>query len=423
MQKIVGSLLIFLASLGLYFPKLRAQNPFNLAFSPEQTASQWLQPAHLGPDSSFTWEAGGSYQLGLASQPFGLGLIQSALGTISSEAQANILNRVQAMNELRYQQAYGGSVNYRKQGLKLGLGYRNRIMIGADFADQGLLGLILRGNAAFQDQTVSGQLDFTSLALNEYSGAIAYAQGAWRWGLRAKLFQGQTFSDLSEGDFSIYTAPLGEFLDLAAQYDLFTSQQSGWGWGLDLGATYQPASKVQVQAGLLDLGQFMAPGRIRQADLDLRYEGAMLGDLLQIDTSNVDLLAPADSLLDLYWRDSVAGDRRIAMPGQAYLGASYQWNDQQSTHLAFAYGWSSLGLNGALLFLSHRYAIAPWLKLGLNASVGGVARYGIGALAEGNWRLAGLGIRFFVSADNLTGLFPEAATQGLQLQTGLGILW
>ncbi len=423
MQKIVVSILICLASLGMGQLKLHAQNPFNLAFSPGQTVSQWIQPAHMGPDSSLSWEVGGAFQLGLASQPFGLGLIQSALGTISSETEADILSRVQATNELRYQQLYGASVNYRRENLSFGIGYRNRIMIGADFADQGLLGLILRGNAAFQDQTVGGQLDFTSLGVNEYSGALSYAQDAWQFGLRAKLLQGQSFSDLRGGDFSIYTAPFGEYLDLNAQYDFFSSQQSGWGWGLDLGATYQLSSQWRFQAGIIDIGQFMASGRIRQADFDLRYEGVMLGDLLQIDTSNLDLLAPADSLLDQYWRDSVAGNRRVALPGQAHLGASYSWNSQQSTHLAFAYGWSSVGLNGAMLFLSHRYVVAPWLKLGLNASLGGVARYGFGALAEGSWTVSRFKLRLFVSADNLSGVVGTEPSQGLQLQSGLSLLW
>ena len=76
-----------------------------------------------------------------------------------------------------------------------------------------------------------------------------------------------------------------------------------------------------------------------------------------------------------------------------------------------------------MLFLSHRYVVAPWLKLGLNASLGGVARYGFGALAEGSWTVSRFKLRLFVSADNLSGVVGTEPSQGLQLQSGLSLLW
>lgn len=401
-----------------------AQTGLNLTFMPGQGQAQWLQPAYLLADSSERLRVSGGYGLQLNSNTLSVGQLRDALGTIDEAQKDAYLSTLQADSRVRLEQRIAGAVNYRLGALTLGLGFRTRELGRGRLREPGLAGLLLYGNARYQDQTVQGEPAFTLANWQEYSLAGSYALGRLRLGLRAKLLNGRSYQDLRDAELSLYTAPFGEFLDVSGQYRLLqvgAADPASWGWGLDLGGVFTVNENLTLQAALIDLGQIRWQGGQRQASFSLQYAGADLGDLFSFSPDSGLVAGQLDSLQGLVWPEPTAGEQVMALPGRGHLGASYGWA-QHELQLALAYGWSEQGLNGLLLHAGYHYAFASWGQAGVNAFAGDLEQAGLGAWVEVNLPLAErYGLALFVSVDQALGLLALDQGRGLSAQAGASL--
>ncbi len=397
-----------------------AQPGFNLAFMPRQGEAQWLQPAWLLADSSEQLRLGAGFGYRLASNALSTRQVTSLFGSIDEAAKADLLGSLSNQgNYLQQGQRYSLLANARRGPLVGGLSYRRRIQSTAYLDRPDLLGLLLYGNARYEDQPIGGNPALELGTYDEVGLALGYQGARWQAALRLKLLLGQEYLSLRNALLTLYTAPLGEYLDLAGGYALFQTEpgrRAGFGLGLDAGVVFRPNPDLTLQAALIDWGGLTWQGHVREPSFDFRYAGAELGSFSLDDGA---LYRGPDSLLSQVWPDSVAGEGRMQLPARAHLGMSYRLAGKHRIQGAVAYGWTFGGLRGLLGYGAYSYQFAPWGQVGISTFYGHTERRGVGLWGETSFDLpSGGSLRVFLSGDNVLGLLLPAQQSGIGLQAG-----
>ena len=402
---------------------LFAQSGLSLSFLSNQNQAQWIQPAYQGLDSSQTWSVGGGISFDLRNNALPIGTLNNLGATLSEERKDELLSQLPSEVLLGQRLAYGGAVNRRLGKWTVGVGYQQRLLTSGKVVGAELPGLVLKGNAAFEDQTVMGEGGFQLANWDEYALSGGYHHGNWQLGLRLKVLRGIQFQDYQVNSMSLYTAPFGEYLDLAGDYEFFQTQSgttAGWGVGLDFGAVYQPAPEWTVQLAMTDLGRINWNGAMRSAQFDFRYEGIDQGNVLNISPDSFSIAPPIDSLQGEVWPDSVPGQQVMNLPLRGHIGGSWQFHPQHQVQLAVAAGPTSPYPSNLLVYVGYRYDPLTWLSAGVNGTWGTIDTYGAGAWVQALVPVAsGYRLAIFAAADQAFGLLAPGQGMGLSAQGGI----
>lgn len=292
------------------------------------------------------------------------------------------------------------------------------------------IGLVLKGNQPYSGVLVEeNDLWGTYTQTRTLGIASAWKLGDFSLGARLNLIQGSRYTELDHATFGIYTAPDGEYIDIDAEYDLYTQKEgsngvfqfNGMGAGIDLGLSYQASEKLRIDAALVGAGTTSWNGSQVRDTVQLRWEGVSLANLLE-DSLPAEIERQTDSLRNLLFPDTVDAQRDILLPFQIRLGGSYAIGTHGVIGLQLIYVPMRSGAQTPLpvVNVNYRHEVITGLQVGANAYYGGVDVMGFGLMAAYSLPVGTSKINVLAGSDNLLGLVLPSVGKGFSLYGGIG---
>lgn len=233
-----------------------------------------------------------------------------------------------------------------------------------------------------------------------------------------------TFDLTIDGSAALYTSGIKPFYDTLSNDDYnpvnnaFSFKNSGF--AIDLGATYELTSKINLSASLLDLGTIKWTtdnANFISNDVNYRFEGVDLNQYLQDSTTSfLDQLR--DTLENVFSKEENASSYRTGLYTRFYLGGTYELTDKFFVG-ATLYNEFIKSRYRPGLILSGNVKLNNWLAATVNYSAyaRSFANLGLG------FSLRGGPVQFYVVSDNvLAFMFPQAS-RNFHLTTGLNLLF
>jgi hypothetical protein len=422
--------LILLAS-ALYAGPAFSQYGLNLQMMPDQVQSQVWQPANMARGDFSTFRIGAVGSGWLQNSATGLGNIFMENGYITDEAKDQIVSDVgdNTLGNGGYQLGVISNVRLGKGIWSFSLAEVNHNAFRLNNGNT--LGLILKGNYYYQDQTVSDKdMYLTHYRARELGVGRAWeTAGGLRVGGRVKLIAGHDAFSVDHAEYSLYTAPDGIAIDLTADYafmlthapkkSFFNTQ--GYGAALDLGATYDINEKMTIGASIIDAGLTTWKGQEISGNIDIHFEGVEIPNLFA-DSLSQQVQQSVDSLVDLILPDTTEGRFSIASPMQAMASWSYEIGTKGRIQATVVYSPLKNGASTKLPLLNVGYChdLATGFTAGINAYGGGTTQYGAGLFAGYELTLTKAKISLYAASDNLLGMFMGSA-KGLSVSGGVGV--
>jgi hypothetical protein len=326
--------------------------------------------------------------------------------------------------------------------------------------DKNMLSLLLNGNKRFAGQPINLLPSVNFLSLLDYHFTGSYEFNSSRLGGR-RLTTAVTLHRLTglanfrsrESKLEFYTAPDGRYIEVDAQLEVNTSSLAnstddanngigdlpigdlvrkgcGKGWGIDLGASLDLTSNIELHAALIDLGfiRFNDLSTTYSGDQTLRFEGVEVEGIYN-PTISTDL--DGDTLSDLFKLDETKGEYTVGMPTKLLLCG--QWHSpvieknrvRYSMHTASAcivQGFRNYLSSSPKPALNLGYTLSAGniLNIGVNTTVGGI--YG-GMSGGGFISLRGSVVKLTLGSNNLAPLLFSRAGRFTDAYFGLSVLY
>lgn len=399
-----------------------AQAP--LSFPAAAHPQAWLaQPAAIANGGKAFAAAYGGF--GGANSATGIGVIFPETGFLNAEAKNQILDALGSDNRLQTAASWGIMAGLRMDSLYLGLEYRHENTLMARFTAPTSLGLILNGNTPYRDQTLT-ESDARLYSLRSEAIGLRAARrfGSIQAGIGARLLLGRSLTALDRLNYTLYTAPEGERIDVQADYAAYqtsTSMPSGIGMAADAGLSWQAAPRWQAQVALLNLGfiRWQADQYVRS--LDERFEGMNLSPLLS-GTGSGNISFP-DTLQARFLPEKSSTKLSLPSASRAMLGLQFQPDARQSIWLM---GYSGLSRTAAdqgrpTIQAGYQRQLFGWLNAGANFGFGGIEGFRAGLNANAKIQLNKQVFTINAHSENLLGLLlPD---QGRGAWGAFGISW
>lgn len=391
--------------------------------------SQRFQPANIveGDYQKFRYSAQGAGWVGNTD----LQLKGLWGGYISNEEKDHILAQIQ--DGLQASGGYNvgvANVNVRIGSQVLAFSLDQDLSATGHLGNANTIGLVLKGNQPYAGTSVQEDDLWGTFTQTRTLGiGSAWKFGDFSLGARLNLIQGSRFAELDHATFDIYTAPDGEYIDIDAEYDLYTTKQgstgplkfNGMGAGIDLGFAYQASEKLRLDAALIGAGFTNWNGSQVRDTVQLRWEGVSLANLLE-DSLPAEIEHQVDSLQGLLFPDTVDAQRRILLPFQVRIGGSYALGEHGVIGLQLVYVPMRSGAQTPMpvINVNYRHEVISGLLLGANAYFGGADGFGVGAMAAYTLPLGTSKLHIMAGGDNLVGLIAPGVGRGFSLYGGLG---
>jgi hypothetical protein len=226
--------------------------------------------------------------------------------------------------------------------------------------------LIFEGNAPFENKTASlNDITFQDLMYNQYSVGVSKTSGHFFFGINASYLQGFTDQQLKNPNGSLYTAPYGEYLDVAYNmtFNEATSGAShffdlnGQGASADLKFGYS-TENTNFSITVQDLGviRWAKHPVSYRGDTSFTFNGIEIENLTNISGSGVQGLN-LDSVI------SALSPKKSTAAYNTLLPATFQATFSQLFKLKKHKMILSVGVNTRLL--SQYYAYGCWINSGL----------------------------------------------------------
>jgi hypothetical protein len=207
----------------------------------------------------------------------------------------NIKNRVKNFPSSRrlYEHELAAGIHYKhrfkKNDLTLHVGYKFRNMLYANIS-RDALNLLVYGNKMYEDQYADlSNMRFENLQYNQFSLGISKKEQRLYAGLMLSFLVGDNNQQLRSRDGSFYTAPYGEYIDIAYNFRFNQShegapvfmQPKGYGFSADLQLAYE-FEKGTLLFNVTDLGLIAWGGQSfnYSNDTSFRFEGIYVIDNL-----------------------------------------------------------------------------------------------------------------------------------------------
>lgn len=404
---------------------IHAQSALNLRFRSEQTASSLYQPAFLMWNDSSRFEFGADLFNRLEANTLSRENIFLSGLNLDEGLKQRIIDDLGADNRLRLGVGGKAIAAYRlPSGLPISLSYGIRQDVAVQVPSTQTVSLAFYGNKRFEGQQLSDQGINGQIAnVNEIGLGTAFSLNDLKVGVRLKYLFSSNGIFVDDISYSLLTDTLGSSIDLSGSYDALIADQVGTvgsGAGIDLGLVYEINEKLQLQASLLDFGFISWNGDRLQKEFDIFYEGEEVLDLQAFTEAQE--LEGVNDLLDQLLPDTIATSQRLATHATWHLGAAYALSPKDHLQLSLLGSLQAQGAGRPTPFINLAYqrSIYQEIFVGLNAFVGGLDGWGIGAMASGNFDLGKSQIQVYGQATNLLGLLAPTSFGGSMVSAGLG---
>jgi hypothetical protein len=269
--------------------------------------------------------------------------------------------------------------------------------------------VLFYGNKRFEDKTADlSNIHFENLMYNQYSIGISKSDGHFFGGVNLSFLQGFNDQQLTNTKGSIYTAPYGEYLDLA--YNLSFNQANngaakffdldGRGFSADLQVGYQ-TEKFRISFTATDLGTITWNRKATNyvGDTAFRYNGIVINDLTNLAGSGLSGLK-LDSVF------GVLGPKKTNKTYGTNLPTTFQITYSQLFKLKKNSMILSAAINTRLL---NNYYVYGYVKTSfllnhdwttsVSAGAGGYSLFNLGMDVGKRWR----NLDFIIGSNNLIG--------------------
>jgi len=333
----------------------------------------------------------------------------------------NLKDRINAYPGKRrlYDQDITASIFYQRKieskDLYIFVGYQYKNMQFGNFPKDAL-NLVMYGNKMFEDKAVDlSKISFEFLQYNQYSIGLGKKENKLYAGVMLSFLQGYSNVQLKTKNGNIYTAPYGEYLDLAYNLSLNQSHEGapnffkplGLGFSGDIHLTYE-LNKGMLIFDATDMG-FLRWGNesISYAkDTAFQFEGLLVVDnILNLDLNS-------DNLVNL---DSLQSNLLGAKNRKSYntiLPASFQITYAlplmiKSTPIQLTVGLNTRSLENYYImgFAKTSFFLPKNMATSVSVSAGGYSLFNLG------WDFGyySRNIDFLIGSHNLMGLFAANA--------------
>lgn len=295
--------------------------------------------------------------------------------------------------------------------ITLGFGVAERVEGNIKYANT-FLDLAIFGNEQFENQTVEFPVSGSFFYAREFTFSAAAPLPinleGWKFraGVRLKYLRGIEGMHTEKGDFSLYTAPHGQYLEMKYDY-MFNSSinfndddysfspnnSNGKGYGADLGISAVLNDRWHGNINILDIGSITFKGENNlqyKKTGSFTYEGIVIGDI--IDENEL----PADSVMDALIDEVTEGnefngeDFSMPYPTRMRIHLSYRVpkeNKKGNTYyphvIGFNYtqGFRDLGSATKRSYLagSYTFNLNDVFEIGTNLGVLGYNKMDFGA--------------------------------------------
>ncbi|MEO1586496.1 MAG: DUF5723 family protein [Bacteroidota bacterium] len=402
---------------------LMAQPMLSLPFLSDAPMASLVQPATHAQFQSgqYGLVLNGGYELGSNALTFQNIFLES--GTITNEMKDRIIADMEAPTQLRLGLRLEGTLYGKIGKVPLSLSYRNQQVAWLNFGQPHTLGLVLYGNVQYAGTEISDQdVRYQLASYQEIAVGSGYAFGKLSVGGRVKLLLGNAYSELDPFSYSLLTESLGTQIDFSGNYALFQGSTTNTpvGVGLDLGLTYGTDSTWKVGVALNDLGQIGWDGDVVSGNFDLEYEGFDVVEFASLaDGTN---FIAADTLRELVFPDTTVGRQVQTLPARVMLHGQYRLGSNLIGASAIL-GLTdvSIGQPSAMLNVMYQRSLFPFLNVGVNAFVGDITRWGVGAMLSGNIDIGKIELGYIAQMENASGYVLPTSGQGASWSLGLRI--
>ena len=408
----------------------KAQFGLHLQFLPEQGSAQYLQPAYIGSQEFQYVQVSTEGTFWIGSTSITLDGILDEGNYISNSAKNQILSQLEKKNNrLQAGASWGLHLNFKALKRVWQASFRQHTGFYTGINDSSTVGLVLRGNAPYAGQKLSDQnVFFRNMRYNEYALATAFSIGKGKLGIRAKLLQGRQATLIDDLSYTFFTAADGARIEVQSDYNIrktISGGPNGWGAGVDVGLTYPINEKLSFQASLLNLGFINWQGQRTKSIVDFAYEGTEVDNILGDDLSSGNFFS-MDTLLQLFFPDTIQSSFNTSLPTSLQIGFSYRLSEKERLHASLHQSFSKASPSTyvPLLNLAYHYELSPNFLVGANLYGGGIERYGLGLLASTDFIISEqIRIGIYAALDNaLGGIIPSNA-RGLSMQGGISVGW
>lgn len=214
--------------------------------------------------------------------------------------------------------------------------------------------LLFMGNSQFENETATA--DNSRLNLFYYHCArfgFSKQKSKYAYGMKLGIAAGRSFVQADVNQFTVFTAPFGEYLDVAMNVNLLQNTAgtfyNGVGALLDFHYLRKINEKQSLTFQLSDLG-FMRwnPKTTNEiADTSFRFEGLVINDLFNFDGENINIGDTLNNLLGLSTKNAATNTLLPFRLNLHYQYAAKEWLSLQGTmayhHLLHRLPWVRLG--------------------------------------------------------------------------------
>ncbi len=316
-------------------------------------------------------------------------------GNINDEEKSDILkgldhnNRIGAILETQlYGRFFSNSGEHIERKNYTQFVVKDFYLGETDF-NRNLVDLILNGNKKYENKSVdlSGVI-FKDLRFQTFE--VGRYQRFGKMGIYGGigLISGQRFDDVRIDKLSIYTAPLGEFIELSMNGNAHYSKSSinrffsfagiGTAFTIATDVDIHPDWNLGLEVNRLGFIQFGKPTSLATADTTYRFVGAVISNIL--DSFVLDFKSPEDIRHDIVHVSDQPG-YRMSLPSGFKVKLGYAPPNRRLSAGASLEWIPSTKFRAALQTLVD-YRLLPILKLGLSAGTGGYSVWNAGAGAE-----------------------------------------
>lgn len=407
---------------------LQAQFALHLQHMPQQAGATNFQPAYLGQQDfhRMAVDLEGSFW-GQSNAITLDGILED--GNYIGEASKRQMIEQLGEGNGRFQAGgrLGIHVSFQALNQIWQLSYQQQAGLYASVNDSSTLGLLLHGNARYAGQSLRDEdVQFRSLTHRSLGIATAFQRDRLSLGVRLEVLQGLRGVFVDDLSYQLLTSAEGDRIEAQSSYDIRQQDdQHGLGLALDLGAIYALNDRLQLQAGVSELGFIRWNGLQMANSVAIDYRGTEVDNVFGDHFGEGDFF-DSDTLRALFIPDTTAARFTAYLPARLYLGATFELSAEERLMAMLVQSTNALSPSTQLplLNLAYHRKLGKGFTLGANAYGGGLDRYGLGLMVAGQWSLTDeLRLAVNLALDNALGMALPGQARGLSLQSGLRILW
>ncbi|MBL7692486.1 MAG: hypothetical protein JNM41_12920 [Flavipsychrobacter sp.] len=422
-----------------------AQNPYTLKFLPQLHQSQWVNATNqsdakisigvpvLSSLSFYVYNSGFSYNSLFKANPDGTMGIHPG----------DFIDKLKTNNVV----AFGADVslfsaNVALENMTLGLSVQDRVDFRFSYPKD-LFRFAWYGNGAYIGQTLNiGNFGLNASWYREYALHGTRNFGKWTFGASPKLLFGKTNIHTKETSLSVYTEPDYYAITANAQMNLQTSgiadsadraqgnmqfpayafNTKNAGLGIDLGVKYDLTDKIDVAAGVNNLGYINWKSNIHNHTVgpkSFTFDGFDLSHYLRTgDSSFISTDQYVDSVKDLIKFEKNTNAYRTTLPAEIYAIGNYKISDMHNVGAQF----STQKFSKKMVItttLAYRINVGKHLTGALTYTMRSGSAFNLGGAVI----LRFAGMQWYVAADNWWASVKPLDARNANLNLGMNLVF